>query len=253
MQILNSETKVKELVVYKALFGGYDNIEAINPDLVCENTDYFVISDTDLELPKPWRLIKVCRQFDSHALENRFYKMNGLAEFKKYKYSVYLDGNINLIGHLNRLINTLDSDKDIYAFSHPKRNNVADEFKACVIYNKITLKQYRESNTPKYHAFKNTSVGMFECGILIRQPNSLMLEQAMCEWFDLFKSHIHRDQLYFPYILEKHGLSIGSLGVSNIRQDSEFFSIRAHNRKSRWIDRKKVLLYRKLNKRFKWV
>lgn len=244
---------MKKFVIYKALFGSYDRIEPINSELVKNNTDYFVISDIDLALPAPWKLIKIERKFDSYAVENRFYKMNGLDWFKNYKRSIYLDGNINLTGDLGELLETLDAGKDIHAFSHPKRNNISDEFKACLIYNKITLQEYLESTKDTYERFKNSQVGMFECGILIRNPNSNILNTAMIEWFELFESNIRRDQLYFPFVIEKHNVNIGSLGVSNIRSDSEFFSIKAHTYKTRWFDRKKVLLYKKLNKLFKWL
>lgn len=244
---------MKEFVVYKALFGSYDKIEPINSNLVQSNTDYFVISDTKLALPAPWRLIQVGRKFDSCAVENRFYKMNGLDGFKNYKYSIYLDANINFTGSLDHLLETLDADKDIYAFAHPKRSDVTEEFKACLIYNKITMSEYLESKKRSYQSFKNTQVGMFECGILIRNPNSDALNSAMAEWFELFESHIRRDQIYFPFVIEKYKVNIGSLGISNIRSNSEYFSIKAHTYKARWVDRKKVLLYKKLNKLFKWL
>ncbi|MFA0415192.1 hypothetical protein AB4520_15550 [Vibrio renipiscarius] len=242
-----------QFVVYKALFGSYDKIEPINSELVQGNTDYFVISDIELILPAPWKLIQVERKFDSYALENRFYKMNGLDWFKNYKRSIYLDGNINFTGSLDRLLETLDTDKDIYAFNHPKRSNVTDEFKACLIYNKITIQEYLESTREAYQPFKDAKIEMFECGILIRNPKSSILSAAMTEWFELFENNIRRDQLYFPFIIVKHNLKIGSLGISNIRNNSEFFSIKAHTHKTRWVDRKKVLLYKKLNKLFKWL
>lgn len=244
---------MKEFVVYKALFGSYDKIEPINSELIQNNTDYFVISDIKLDLPAPWRLIQVERKFDSYALENRFYKMNGLDWFKSYKYSIYLDANINFTGSLDHLLETLDADKDIYAFTHPKRSNVTDEFKACLIYNKITIPEYFESKKGSYQPFKDTQAGMFECGILIRNPNSDALNSAMEEWFELFENHIRRDQLYFPFVIGKYKVNIGSLGISNIRSNSEYFSIKAHTHKTRWVDRKKVLLYKKLNKLFKWL
>ncbi|MCY9804061.1 hypothetical protein OTK51_11540 [Vibrio scophthalmi] len=242
-----------QFVVYKALFGSYDSIEPVKSELVQGNTDYFVISDIALDLPAPWKLIQVERKFDSYAVENRFYKMNGLDWFKNYKRSIYLDGNINVTGSLDHLLENLGTDKDIYAFAHPKRSNVSDEFKACLIYNKITIQEYLESKKESYQPFKDAQIEMFECGILIRNPNSSVLSAAMKEWFELFENHIRRDQLYFPFVMEKHKVNIGSLGISNIRSNSEFFSIKSHTHKTRWVDRKKVLLYKKLNKLFKWL
>lgn len=242
-----------QFVVYKALFGSYDKIESINSELVQGNTDYFVISNSKLDLPAPWKLIQVERKFDSYAVENRFYKMNGLDWFKNYKRSIYLDANINFTGSLDHLLGTLDVDKDIYAFAHPKRSNVTDEFKACLIYNKITIQEYLESKKESYQPFKDAQIGMFECGILIRNPGSDVLNAAMTEWFELFERYIRRDQLYFPFVIGKHNVNIGSLGISNIRSNSKFFSITSHTHKTRWVDRKKVLLYKKLNKLFKWL
>lgn len=244
---------MKSNIVYKSIFGGYDTLNGIPEELICPDTDYFVISDTTISLPRPWRLILVKNTSGSNVIENRRYKMMGPENIKDYKTSVYLDGNIDIKGDLSELINSLDKDKDIYAFLHPKRNNVSDELKACLIYNKITIKEYLESKNKTYKKFKEPQRELYECGILIRNPKSLPLSNSMIEWFELFQEHIHRDQIYFPFILEKHKIRAGSLGVSNIRSNSKLFSIKSHTHKTRWVDRKKVLLYKKLNKLLKWL
>lgn len=243
---------MKEYVIYKAVFGNYDSIDNIDSEHVDSKTDYFMISDVDINLPNPWKLIKVDRQFTSNAKENRYYKMNGHPFFSKYKYSVYLDGNVNIKGDLTALLNTLNEDFDIHAYRHPKRNSISDELKACVIYNKITIAQYRESLSAKYNKYKHTHQNMFECNVLIKRITSNKLEIAMKDWFDLFCTNLPRDQIYFPYILEAHDIAINSLGTSDLRDSSKIFAIKAHSHKAPWFDRKKVLIYRKLNKIFKW-
>ena len=68
---------MKEYVIYKAVFGNYDSIDSINSEHVDSKCDYFLISDVDINLPHPWKLIKINRQFSSNSRENRYYKMNG--------------------------------------------------------------------------------------------------------------------------------------------------------------------------------
>ena len=244
---------MKKHAIYKAIFGNYDNIDGIDPEFICQDTDYYLITDEDLLLPSPWKLIKVERKFASNATENRYYKMNGHPDFLNYKFSVYLDGNVNIKSDVTSLLGGLDKSFDLHAYRHPKRNTISDELKACVIYNKISISQYIESKKEKYAKFKNTSQDMYECNILIKNNSSKNLHTAMSDWFNLFCNNIHRDQLYFPYILEKNNIVINSLGVSDIRDNSNFFTIKAHTNKAPWLDRKKVLLYRKINKFVKWL
>lgn len=221
---------MKNIVIYKAIFNSYDKVEKISKDNICDNFDYYVISDKYINLPKPWVLILVDDLYGDPVLNNRFFKFNLMQEFKKYEYSIYLDGNISVVGNINQLVSDLDVNKSIYLYQHPYREVIKDEVTSCFVYGKINAFEYIKLRSKKYSTYLNDKYKLYECGVLIRNRNRNRNrnESAFIELFDTFRTKVKRDQIYFSYIMDKYDVAVGNLGVSNIRTNSEYFRLKNH-------------------------
>lgn len=237
------------------MFGDYDNIIGVSDKIVQSDLydiDFFVFSDKNIDLPQPWKLKIIKRRFHCNILENRYYKLIGTSELNNCDILVYLDGNIDIIGPIHFCSDTKDGLFDIQAYEHPSRNNVKDEIYACFTYSKITIYQYLSTLLPNWSIYKKSSYHLYECGILIKNPKSKALHNAMFDWFEIFRKNIKRDQFYFPYIIEKWCLVFISLGLSNIRSTNKIYSLRPHSKSSNSTFKKfKTKFLLKLNTKLK--
>ncbi|NVP02088.1 hypothetical protein HWA77_17890 [Photobacterium damselae subsp. damselae] len=226
---------MKNIVIYKAVFNSYDNIEEISDEFIYKNIDYYVISDKYIELSKPWNLILVDDIYGDPVINNRFFKFNLIDKFKEYEYSIYLDGNISVVGDINQLVSSLDVNKEVFLYEHPYRGRVKDEVTACFIYGKINIFEFINLRSKKYSIYLDNKYKLYECGVLIRTKNINNI--AFSELFEIFKSKVRRDQIYFPHIMEKYNIAIDSLGISNIRTESEYFQLKSHLKRDKFLIR----------------
>ena len=118
---------------------------------------------------------------------------------------------------------------------HPESMSVKDELKACALTGKISLNAIR-------HIKKlNLKNEVYECNI-IGIKNFEKCTQPLTDWFNLFNSGIHRDQLYFSEAFAValsylHVLELGDIRsrqnkfVRYINHDTQLGIIRKFNRK----------------------
>lgn len=64
---------------------------------------------------------------------------------------------------------------------------------------------------------------MFECNVIVRE-NCLKCNEIMNAWWEEFRRFPKRDQISFPYILWKKGISQEDIGIlgENIRENPYF-------------------------------
>lgn len=226
--------QMKKIVVYKVLIGEYDHITkemySITRDSASFAFDYVLISDMNITVPHPWKLMIIDRKFQSPAVENRFYKINVPEEFNSYDYTVYLDSNISIINDLNPMMEMVIADNNyIYAYPHFRDTTIREEIINCFIFSKINYCQMFEARRFLKEKL-NKKVG-FECSVLIRKKVDKKLTSFHKTWFDLYLNHVKRDQLYFATSLEDNGIACKSLGVNNIRDGKGLFLSHSHKSK----------------------
>lgn len=222
---------MKRIAVYKVLIGDYDDLtddifryQENDSEFVY---DYYFISDRQLSLPAPWKLIIISKQFDSPAIENRFYKMGVPSIFDEYDYTIYLDSNIAINNDLNSLMaNVVQDNHYLYAYPHFKNTTIEEEITNCFVFSRI---KYREMLDAKKYLRDDlkTRVG-FECGVLVRKTGIPLINELFQTWFNLYLNNIKRDQFYFSIALNKHGMTCHSLGENTIRSDDGIFRLYAH-------------------------
>jgi hypothetical protein len=171
-----------------------------------------------------------------------------------YNFSIYIDGNIEIIKDINLLLNKLkEKNKNINFFVpiHPDRKCIYEEAKSILKYKKDNKKNViSQIKKIKKDGFP-FNYGLSENNILIRNHKDLTLIQLMEKWWEIIKNGSKRDQLSFIYICWKYNFTKYVLIERNLI-NNYFLIIRKHKQtKSRFIKRKKIEYKKIMNKKIK--
>ena len=216
----------ERIAVYTVVFGNYDSV----PEPYCkpDNVDYYLITDQKVDLSSSiWKTIDISKldalfKGMTNVQKNRYLKMHPQVVFPNYKYSIYIDGNIQIVSDVTEYIHRIGT-HDVSMHLHSSRSCAYEEAKA-VIYAKKESKQaidehighLRKEGFPEHY-------GMLECNIIARRHTEEM-EILMEEWWTEFCNHSKRDQLSFPYVLFKNGIAVTEIGTlgNNVHNNPSF-------------------------------
>ncbi|PSB83909.1 hypothetical protein C5F63_17795 [Photobacterium damselae subsp. damselae] len=240
----------KKLVVYTVVFGGYDKVLPIlNPS---DNVDYFVVSDKQLNLPLGWELILIDSNSDLSFTElNRLYKMKPNILFGEYEFSLYIDGNIELVSKDIYNISMKYLNKyNIALYTHPERNSVREE---SLLLSHLGF-DYFFNIKKQYLGYLNQGFidsCLYECNILFRRHNCKVFDM-MDSWHTEFNKGIKRDQISFTYSAWKNQVIINNIGKSDARYDHIDFVYHLHVKKNKNKNNFKKIINRFFMKLFGW-
>lgn len=198
----------KKIAVYSCIIGRYDEI--IEPKIIEPDVDYYMFSDQDLPENTVWKKIDMTdfeeyQQMTPTQL-NRLIKMLPYTFLKGYDYSMYLDGNIQIVQPICPLIEQMGH----CAFGvhyHSRRDCVYDEAVSVKYYHKsdpkltdVQMEHYRSSGFPEHY-------GLYENSILIREHSNQAVRELMTRWWREYNDYPTRDQFCLPFIIWKTGFS----------------------------------------------
>ena len=199
----------ERIAIYTSVFGDYVKIN--EPFILPDNCDFFIISDSK---PKNsnWKHLNLdISNFGllgkSDAEKNRFFKMFPNKIFKKYKYSIYIDGSIKIMTDLTEFVHDINK-YGLKAHGHYRNSCVYDEIKKC----KKLRKDTDENLTKHFMHLKASGMpkkfGLLEAGILVREHHSPICISLMEEWWHEFSQYSKRDQISLPFVLWKFGINV---------------------------------------------
>lgn len=200
----NSPTLSEKFCVYTVITGGYDKLLPIPHDEKC---DFICFSDQTIPDTKGWKVIKINnKKLDAISL-SRHIKIMPHQYLDNYDFSLYIDGNIQIISNLSLLLSTIHEDTPIAIFKHLFRQNIYDEGEACIQQGKVA-KVVMEKQLQKYKDDKTfIQNDMYEANVLFRHhkdPNTIKLMEY---WWNEFVNHSKRDQISLPYAIAKTGVT----------------------------------------------
>ncbi|MCG3760577.1 DUF616 domain-containing protein [Vibrio cincinnatiensis] len=223
------EVKKNRIVVYTALFGGYDNLIELTIDDA--DVDFVCFTENPELKSNSWNIVYVDKPFDDPVLCNRYYKMHPHLFFKDYDRSVYIDGNVRILNSMYDLVQ-FNLAYDIIFAKHEHRNCLYDEAQVCISKKntpeKLVDKQmsfYRNDGFPK-------DFGLGEMNIIIRKHHSNEIIELMDQWWEQFMLWAKRDQLSFFYLIWKNNINFNYLHV-NPREKNDYFFIELHSNASK--------------------
>lgn len=186
-----------KLVVYTVIMGGYDTLK--EPEYIDDNCDYVCFTDNKELKSGIWQIRLVGDYELDSTRKQREYKILTHKFLPEYKYSVYVDGNIRILGSLRDYVRKQWKGASLLALVHPERDNVYDEAEACIKFNKdnpdIIRKQVDRYRNEGYKANNR----LILTGLLFRKHNDSNLISVMETWWNEVKNNSRRDQISFGY------------------------------------------------------
>lgn len=199
-----------KVAVYTSVFGNYDAIK--EPFFYSNKCDYFAITDQEIPTNSIWKKLDCSHIPGFNSLDNyhksKYCKLFPHVLFQNYDYSIWVDGNVQIVADLYPLIDKLEDNHVMGTFENPLHDCIYTE-KNYIIYNDAANTKAIENQISTYETEgfpKN--FGMREFTIIMRKHSDIKLQSLMNEWWEHCNKFTMRDQISFPYILWKHGLTI---------------------------------------------
>jgi hypothetical protein len=217
------------IVIYTAIYNDYDDLR--DPETISLNCDYICFTDNPKLESKVWK-IKYLPQDDlDPTRKNRRVKILPHLFFSDYKYSVYVDGSLDIIGNIEKLVEKylVKRNHQLAAFGHPSHNCLYKEAKKCIekgkdneeIINK-QIQRYRKEGMP-------LNYGLIQNRVLLRKHNDQAVIKTMEDWWQEVLNHSRRDQISFCYSAWKNNFKYTIIdGI--FKEENNFFKLREHKK-----------------------
>lgn len=197
-----SRSEPVRVVVFTVIVAGYDRPMPIlrrEPGIA-----YCLVSDRPFpgsgwdHRPIP----EAARMLDPVAM-SRWCKFFGHLIFPEYDLSVYLDGNLAIVGPIAALVATFEkSGATMGLFAHA-RKTVEAEIAACAHHRKFSArdKAMIAAQVERYRADGIlVQEALTDNGVLFRNHRAPELDAAMRLWWREFATGVRRDQISLPYV-----------------------------------------------------
>lgn len=220
------------IAVYSCITGNYDGI--IDPLYAEPGVDYYMFTDLNLPEGSKWKKIDVT-QFSEYktltsAQMNRRIKMLPFEYLKGYDYSIYVDGNIEIIAPMSPLIEEMGKALLGMHF-HNFRDCIYDEIVAIEHYKKIDVEQARKQLQEYESEGFPHHFGLYENGVMIRKHSDESVVRLMNLWWEEYLRYSTRDQFSFPYLIWKSGFDRTRIHIigNNLNANPRFNRQIMHN------------------------
>jgi len=222
---------MKRLVVYTCVTGSYDVVK--KPSVFVDWADWRAFSEVDFE-------------------DNRYPKLQPHTLFPEYEYSLWIDGNIDIVSEEFWIKIKEQMDEGIlYAgLPHPQRDDIYEESLRILKNDREKLSNLKRAVLFLHNQGFPRHYGMNENGVILRKHNSPDVVNFDNMWWDMFCRFSRRDQMSWAFCMWKSGLvSVDILPKgSNVRSHT-WFHYTPHGavyKKHLWRDavrRAKVIYY----------
>lgn len=198
------DTNNKKIAVYTCIAGNYDNV--FEPVYVEPGVDYLIYTDQPVPTDSIWKKRDISKdaQYDglTPVMMNRKIKIQQCDELMKYDYTVYIDGNIEVVAAVSPMIEQMGK-TSIGIHYHRSRDCIYDEAVSVKHLKRIKgekidqqLSEYRKEGFPIHY-------GLYENSIIIRNNKDSSVTELMNSWWEEFKRYPTRDQFSLPYVIWK--------------------------------------------------
>lgn len=221
-------------VAYACITSGYDRPK--EPLYQDPNLKYVLYTDAKIESSSVWetRPIEKMEIKEGNNFVNRYFKFHPFELFEGYDFSIYVDGNVQLISDTSALFAVAKGAKTgIAMHKHAYMDCLYKNALWCEYNNRGNLEAMKKQ-TEKYRAegFPE-EYGLLEATIIVVDLHNPNARKIMTDWWDEFvDSQSGRDQISLPYVLWKDGFSIDDIGcLGNDEYHNPKFRIYGHNGK----------------------
>lgn len=190
------------IVVYSAIFGGYDHFRP--PLNMHEDVRYVLFTDKHLDR-SAWEVIVVKPEY-SRRKQARFHKILAHRHFPEADYTIWIDGWLQLIADPHVLLGFLDGN-DIAMETHRERDCIYAEAEEVIRQHKVIKPEYAREQVRRYaiDGFP-AHYGLTSTYMMVRRNTPGIAEMENLWWSEIDR-HTLRDQLSFMYCMWKLDLA----------------------------------------------
>ena len=205
-------------ILYTTIFGGYDKL--VTPTL---NNDWdFKCFSEENSIPLYSDNTRNAKKFK--VLPHRY--------LQDYEYSIFIDGNMYVVGNIDELIDKYLVDCNVALFDHNKnvldaRNCIYDEYNAIVQAGNRN-KSYKDDPAIMYKQVKRYEQegyppqnGLATCMVILRRHNEEDCIKLMESWWTEIQYNSKRDQLSFNYVAWKNKVKFNY--IEGDSRNNEYF------------------------------
>lgn len=236
-------------IVYTAIFGDYDSLR--EPRVLSTNVRFMCFTDNPNVRSNAWEIVHIESAGNCNRL-NRQLKLNPHLYLPPHDYSLYVDGNVRIVGYLDGFFGKYARLTEVAAPRHFARNCLYEEAKACIRSGKGDASKIRELMEGYRQDGFPTNAGLFEMNIMFRRTFSDDVIRLMEHWWSEYQKGAGRDQISFPFAAWRSGVPIATLEESP-RYTQELFRLEFHNAERRLPFFKKAVLYARLNRQSSFI
>lgn len=211
---------MKEIAVYTCVTGSYDTIR--EPLAVENECDYYIISDNgsaggdiyewiDVDLAVPDKNM-------SNKDKNRYCKLHPHLLFPKYRYTIYLDGSIQILRPISHYIERIGK-CGLALHDHRASDCVYSEgifltWLGVAQKDEIVREasRFMEEGLPKHF-------GLRECSMIVTDTANPIIPELYENWYENYLHGSKRDQQALVYTLWEMGFDVDDVG----RLGGQFF------------------------------
>lgn len=221
-----------ELIVYTCITNDYDVL--IPAQHKPEDVRFICFTDrSELEV-NGWetRPLASPQSVTKPDLINRYHKFFPNRVLPEVDCSIYIDGNIQVIGNVRDLAKEYcEEDVSLVRIKHPIRDNVYQEAKKCKarsLFSETQLK--RLAAQLDFYAREGMPEGepLSDNGVLIRYHGNPEWIKVMDLWWNQINLFTVRDQLSLPYCIWKCKLKAVLITEWSLRGENPYFKVRRH-------------------------
>lgn len=191
----------KKIVVYTVIVGDYDYLK--DPEYIMENCDYVCFTNNRRLESEIWKIVYIENSELDPTRWNRKYKILPHRYLSQYQWSIYVDGNVRLIGNLREYVQNESKGSPMLCLRHSTRESLYDEAEECIKFHKdneeVIRKQIEGYKREGYKADNGLTVN----NILVRKHMEPDVIELMEAWWSEVEKKSCRDQLSFRYVCWK--------------------------------------------------
>ena len=225
----------KNLVIYTAIFGGYDGLL---PQKKFDGVDYICFTDSPIK-SRTWKIVSCEKTEENLAMNARKHKILAHRYLSDYDASIYMDGNFLVKKNPSDFVSDVISKSPMAVYNHgfenmpDSRNCIYKELSYILSSKKVAnwtqedirvmkdqVKRYKKEGYPENN-------GLIASGVLIRNHHHKDVVALMEAWWEELENGCVRDQLSFNYVTWKNNFQPRYLH-ENIRDNDYFHMIGKH-------------------------
>lgn len=208
------------IVTYTVIVGDYDKLRPTKFPSVC-------LTDGYSRQTAGWTLRGIDRAHEHPRRASRHPKMRPELYFPDTDYSIYMDGNIDLLVPPDELLSNLKMKHDMALFKHPQRGCLYHEAKACLKRHKGSEHLIRQQIARYDSQGFPRGFGLTACWVIVRKHTDATADFGRI-WWDEYLKGASRDQLSFDYVRWMLDMEYDEIQGNLFKETCPYFRRRMH-------------------------